>query len=163
MHTFPIQTSKLTQFYQTNFLILGILIFIFPIIRLLDCLFDHCRTFPVFSIFMLFLSIPYGLWCNHVAKKVPHRFKYWVDNNTLYINQGLIDHDQIAIPLPNITSIMLSQGILMRRYGLYKLQINTNSRSVHSMVLLMGLKSPEAVRDTLLNLINTPQNEHEKH
>ena len=78
--------------------------------------------------------------------------RYWLDGSTLRVNQGVYFLKRKAIPLDRVTDVMLAQGPLLRHFGIWTLNIQTAGAGgqVVAEAILVGLESPEAVRDELL-------------
>jgi len=108
-----------------------------------------------------------GPW---VVRRQVDSLRYWLDGGTLRINEGFIFLKQKAIPLDRVTDVVLAQGPLLRRYGLWTLAIQTAGMGpqqvdggwlcdVVNMAgmgqskaggRLCGVVDPEAVRDLIL-------------
>ena len=90
-----------------------------------------------------------GTW---LPRKQATALRYWLDDSTLRIDQGVFFLKRKAIPLDRITDVALAQDPLLRRFGLWTLNIQTagsGGRPIPEGVLV-GLESPEQVRDELL-------------
>ena len=81
---------------------------------------------------------------------------YRVEGTTLRVDQGIITYQRKAIPLDRVTDIVMVQGLLMRLFGIWKLHIQTAGTSgTTAEANLWGVKNPEAVRDSILELRDT--------
>ena len=89
-----------------------------------------------------------GRW---LPKKQADALRYWLDGSTLRVNSGVYFVKQKAIPLDRVTDVVLSQGPVMRWFGIWALQIQTaGTGQMAPEATLWGLIDPEGVRDTLL-------------
>ena len=93
-------------------------------------------------------ALTLGRW---LPKKQAWALRYWLDGSTVRIDEGVFFLKRKAIPLDRVTDVVLSQGPLMRRCGIWALQIQTAGTG-HQLAegVLCGVKDPEAVRDELL-------------
>ncbi|MDR1384016.1 MAG: PH domain-containing protein [Planctomycetaceae bacterium] len=80
--------------------------------------------------------------------------KYGLDDKTLRVEQGIIIRRSMAIPLDQITDIKLTQDLLMRYVGIWKLVIQTAGSSFPEAILV-GLVNPKQIRDEILDARNT--------
>lgn len=95
------------------------------------------------------LSLVYIYW---YTKQFVNGLQYELDGDTVRINEGVFTLQRKAIPLDRITDIMLTQGVIMRWFGIWQLDVQT--ASLGSMGgpegTLYGIAEPKHVRDTLL-------------
>jgi membrane protein YdbS with pleckstrin-like domain len=88
-----------------------------------------------------------------VVRRQVDALRYWLDGSTLRINQGFIFVGQKAIPLDRVTDVVLAQGPLLRRYGIWTLGIQTAGTGGQAAEgQLYGVVHPEQVRDLILRL-----------
>jgi putative membrane protein len=91
-----------------------------------------------------------------VGKWLPTRqsgeLRYWLEGSTLRVDQGVYFLKRKAIPLDRVTDVMLVQGPVMRRCGIWSLNIQTAGMGGQSVAeaILYGIEEPERVRDLLL-------------
>ncbi len=80
--------------------------------------------------------------------------KYWVDGTTLRVDTGVYFLRRRAIPLDRVTDIVLSQGPLMRHFGIWSIRVEATGPIAQAItpVMLYGLLDPEEVRDELMAL-----------
>ncbi len=91
-----------------------------------------------------------GPW---LVRRQVDALRYWLDGSTLRINQGFIFIGQKAIPLDRVTDVVLAQGPLLRRYGIWTLNIQTAGQGQQMAEgQLYGIIGPEAARDLILRL-----------
>ena len=97
-------------------------------------------------------AIVHALWTGPwLTKKQADALRYWLDGATLRVDQGVYFLKRKAIPLDRITDVVLVQGPLMRRCGLWTLQVQTagTGQGVAEAVMY-GIDEPEKVRDAIL-------------
>lgn len=99
-------------------------------------------------------ALTLGRW---LPKKQAEVLRYRLFGSTIRIDQGVFFLKRKAIPLDRVTDVALVQGPLMRRCGVWALQIQTAGTGFHQGGLwgaaegvMHGLRDPEAVRDELL-------------
>lgn len=104
--------------------------------------------FGIGILLAVIFALTLGRW---LPKKQAGALRYWLDGSTIRIDQGVFFLKRKAIPLDRVTDVVLSQGPLMRRFGIWALQIQTAGTG-HQLAegVLYGVKDPEAVRDELL-------------
>lgn len=92
--------------------------------------------------------VAFGTW---LPRKQAWALKYWLDGTTLRVDGGVIFLSRKGIPLDRVTDIVLVQGPLMRRVGIWGLRIQTAGMGAQrAEATLWGLSEPQQVRDTLL-------------
>lgn len=72
------------------------------------------------------------------------RFKYWVEENELRIEQGLFVKKKRYIPFERIQSLDLSEGIFHRPFGLVKVKVETAASGGDSEAELTAIKTEDA-------------------
>jgi putative membrane protein len=81
----------------------------------------------------------------------------------LVVKRGIFFKEEKSIPLEKITDVGLSQGPIMRMFGLYRLSFETAGQSGHgALVSLLGVENASEFREAILeqkdNLTaNTPE------
>ena len=94
----------------------------------------------------------------YVNKSV-EALKYEIDGDTVRIHQGVFNWERKAIPLDRVTDIMLSQGIIMRRFGIWKVDLQTASQGgMGAEGTMLGIGNPKHVRNLLLEARSTAMN-----
>ncbi|MCQ8879795.1 PH domain-containing protein [Pseudoalteromonas shioyasakiensis] len=69
----------------------------------------------------------------------------------LVVKRGLFFKEEKSIPLEKITDVGLSQGPLMRLFGLYRLSFETAGQSGHgALVSLLGVENASEFREAIL-------------
>jgi len=77
--------------------------------------------------------------------------RYWLEGSTLRIDQGVYFLQRKAIPLDRVTDVVLTQGPLMRRFGIWGIHVQTaGTGQPMPEGVLYGLQNAAAVRDGLL-------------
>ena len=91
-----------------------------------------------------------GTW---FPQKQADGLRYWLDGSKLRVDQGVYFLKRKTIPLDRVTDITLSQGPLLRHFGLWSMTIQTAGRGSHGHpeATLIGLENPEEIREALLN------------
>ena len=93
-------------------------------------------------------AITLGPW---LTRKQAEALRYRLDGSTLRIDQGVFFLKRKGIPLDRVTDVGLSQGPLMRHFGVWSLSIQTAGAGAQiAEGMLYGVEDPEAVRDQLL-------------
>ena len=91
-----------------------------------------------------------------IGKWLPQRqadaLRYWLDGTTLRVDEGVYFLKRKAIPLDRVTDVRLVQGPIMRRCGIWALQVQTAGAGGQSIAeaVLFGVEEPERLRDELL-------------
>lgn len=89
-------------------------------------------------------------WLNHQWVK---SLDYSVEDNILYIEEGYFTQQRKAIPLDRVTDLRLVQGFLMRRLGIWALNVQTASvGTMGAEGTLWAIEDPKAVRTKLLEM-----------
>jgi uncharacterized membrane protein YdbT with pleckstrin-like domain len=79
-----------------------------------------------------------------------------MDDKTIYAERGIIYFRRVAIPLDQITDITLVQGLVMRYFNIWTLQIQTAGRGyAFPEAVLICLQNPEQIRDEIINTRET--------
>ncbi|MFY8326785.1 PH domain-containing protein [Pseudoalteromonas sp. ZZD1] len=69
----------------------------------------------------------------------------------LVVKRGVFFKEEKSIPLEKITDVGLSQGPLMRLFGLYRLSFETAGQSGHgALVSLLGVENASEFREAIL-------------
>jgi len=93
-------------------------------------------------------AVTFGPW---LSKKQSQALAYWLDSNTLRVDQGVFFLKRKAIPLDRVTDVVLAQGPLMRLCGIWELRVQTaGTGQTTPEASLYGVTEPEKVRDELL-------------
>ena len=66
------------------------------------------------------------LWSYYVSSPIYYKtFRYGVTDNFLYIKCGIWTREEVVVPMTKIQMIELTQGIIMRKYGVRSIEIKT--------------------------------------
>ncbi|MEP1445504.1 MAG: PH domain-containing protein [Paraglaciecola sp.] len=86
-----------------------------------------------------------------VSKKILNAMSAKLLERKLVVKRGVIFVVEKSIPLEKITDIALSQGPVMRFFGLYQLSFETAGQSSEgALVSLIGINDAKAFRETIL-------------
>jgi putative membrane protein len=86
-----------------------------------------------------------------VSKKVLGAMSARLLERKLVVKRGIIFVVEKSIPLEKITDVALSQGPVMRFFGLYRLSFETAGQSADgALVSLIGVNNAEAFREAIL-------------
>jgi putative membrane protein len=93
-------------------------------------------------------ALTFGPW---LSRKQAAVLEYKLHETHLFVHQGVFFVKRKTIPLDRITDIVLSQGPLLRFFGLWRLDIQT-AGSGHQVAeaYLYGLTEPEQARTQIL-------------
>ncbi len=84
---------------------------------------------------------------------------YELDGDTLRIKQGVFNWERKAIPVDRVTDIRMVQGIIMRRFGIWNVHVQTASQGgMGAEGTLYAVSNPKFVRETLLSARSTANN-----
>lgn len=93
-------------------------------------------------------ALTFGPW---LSRKQADVLEYKLCETHLFVHQGVFFIKRKTIPLDRITDIILSQGPLLRYFGLWRLDIQTaGSGQQRSEASLYGLIDPEQVKMKIL-------------
>jgi putative membrane protein len=94
-------------------------------------------------------ALTFGPWLSRRQAEV---LEYRLHDTHLFVNQGVFFVKRKTIPLDRITDIVLTQGPLLRFFGLWRLDIQT-AGSGHQIpeAYLYGLNEPEQAKEQILN------------
>ncbi len=132
--TFEIQRPQVRwYFYWTSILLLALIgVFVFGFGAL---------AAPVYA-------FTFGPWLSRRQAEV---LEYRLHETHLFVHQGVFFIKRKSIPLDRITDIVLSQGPLLRFFGLWRLDIQTaGSGQQRAEAYLYGLVNPEEAKETIL-------------
>ena len=88
------------------------------------------------------------------ANEQANRLQYWIENDTLRVDEGLWWLQRKTIPLARITDTNLVQGPLERSFDIWCLCIHTAGQGTYRPeAVLRGLATPESTRDYLSGAI----------
>ncbi|MEL0641941.1 PH domain-containing protein [Pseudoalteromonas aliena] len=101
-----------------------------------------------------------------VAGKILAAMSAQLLTQKLVVKRGILFKEEKSIPLEKITDVGLSQGPLMRLFGLYRLSFETAGQSGHgALVSLLGVVNASEFREAILeqkdNLANQSKSSQE--
>lgn len=75
----------------------------------------------------LFVITVIGIpWTYFVSSPIYYKtFRYGLTDDFLYIKSGIWTREEVMVPMTKIQSIELTQGIIMRKYGVRSIEIKT--------------------------------------
>ncbi|BED90548.1 membrane protein [Pseudoalteromonas sp. MM1] len=86
-----------------------------------------------------------------VAGKILAAMSAQLLTQKLVVKRGILFKEEKSIPLEKITDVGLSQGPLMRLFGLYRLSFETAGQSGHgALVSLLGVENASEFREAIL-------------
>lgn len=100
----------------------------------------------------LVLAPLYMLWPGRrIHARQADALRYHLEGRTLRIEEGVWFLKRKAIPLDRITDLVLYQGPLMRRCGIWGLQVQTSGQGhAYPEARMLGLRDPMGVREAIL-------------
>jgi membrane protein YdbS with pleckstrin-like domain len=101
----------------------------------------------------LLAGLLYWFWLGKsLSRRQAEALSYRLEDGRLCIEGGVYFLKRKTIPLDRITDFTLTQGPLLRRYGLWALYVQTAGVGVQGApeATLVGIENPEQVRDELL-------------
>lgn len=112
------------------------------------CLAAIFSLFPVVTIVLLPVVLLL-VWL--VAGRVLAAMSADLLERKLVVKRGILFKEEKSIPLEKITDVGLSQGPLMRMFGLYRLSFETAGQSGHgALVSLLGVVDASEFREAIL-------------
>lgn len=91
------------------------------------------------------------IFCPWLPRRQAQTLKYRLDGTTLRLDRGAWFFSRHAVPLDRVTDITLFQGPLMRRCGIWCLQVQTAGAGDRpAEYTLYGVADAERVRDHLM-------------
>ncbi len=105
-------------------------------------------TVGIGSIALIAYVLLVGPW---LPRKQAAAMRFALEGTTLRVDKGVVFLARKAIPLDRVTDIVLTQGPLMRHFGLWSLRVQTAGAGSHIPEgVLLGVEEPERVRDLLI-------------
>ena len=91
-----------------------------------------------------------------MADRQTQALNYFIENDVLYVTEGLWWLQRKCIPLPQITNINLTQNPLTRLFKIWTIKIHTAGQNWYNLpeATLYGVKDHERIRDFLFQEIN---------
>ncbi len=135
IRTFEIQRSQVARyFYWSATLMLG---------------FIGLCMMGVGVVVAILFALTFGRW---LSRKQSEVLDYRLYETNLFVHQGVFFVKRKTIPLDRVTDIVLTQGPLLRYFGLWRLDIQTaGSGQQQAEAYLYGLNDPETMKEMILN------------
>ncbi len=153
---FELQKNLLNRFYRYTHILtmaFAVVSIILPFLMIL--ILEEASSRAIFwlmsvtTLIGLFITA-FLLW--H-AKQYTNNLEYQVEDNILYIQEGVFTYQRKSIPLDRVTDIRMVQTLLMRWVGIWRIHVQTAGiGSAGPEGVLWGIESPKAVRQQLLTL-----------
>jgi len=98
------------------------------------------------------LALLYAIFVRQrLSRWIVNAMDYRLEGTTLCVDSGVIFLRRKRIPLDRITDLVLSQGPLARRCGIWILKVQTaGTGQPYPEATLFGLRDPENVRDEII-------------
>jgi putative membrane protein len=98
-------------------------------------------------------ALTFGKW---LSRKQAEVLDYRLYETNLFVHQGVFFIKRKTIPLDRVTDIVLTQGPLLRHFGLWRLDIQTaGSGQQKAEAYLYGLNDPEQMKEIILKGVST--------
>lgn len=157
---FEIQNNQLFRFLRINYaLSIGVLWFTALALLVLIMMGEGAQTstiWTVTSVFSVVAIIAFAL-LSWLARAFTQSLSYEAKDGILYINEGFVIYRRKSIPLDRVTDFRLVQGLLMRAFGIWKIEVQTAGANAAGGAegVMWAVQGPLATRDTLLQLRDT--------
>ena len=134
IQTFEIQRPQVRRYFYWGTIVMIALIGVF--------------IFGFGALAALVYAWTFGPW---LSRKQAAELDYQLRETHLFVNQGVFFVKRKTIPLDRITDIVMSQGPLLRYFGLWRLDIQTAGSGQQSAeAYLYGVVNPEQTKETIL-------------
>ena len=154
---FEIHNNQLFRFMRTNYALMigliGAMTLVLPLIIMLDEGAATRTIWIVLGSIVTFGLVLFGLLVWH-ARLLTNSLSYEVKDGVLYISEGVLIYQRKAIPLDRVTDFRLVQGLLMRAFGIWKIQVQTAGAAgnIGPEGMMLAVHGPLAARDQLLQM-----------
>ena len=153
---FSIQKSALKRYlYWTN--LVGMGVFTATMYGLLAMIIIAeeelaLRWLGIHAVWITLLFILYIVVYRWYVEQYANGLRYELDGETLRVHQGVFNLERKAIPLDRVTDIMMTQGIVMRHLGIWRVDVQTAGMGgmMGAEGTLHAIAEPKHIRDTLL-------------
>jgi len=152
---FEIHTRRVAHYLRLRtfpvliVLVLSAFLFVAPLVYRFDT--QAIVTFVPFCLGYVL----YAVYLTWLVNKQASALKYWIQDSTLRIDEGILFRKRKSIPLDRITDVVLIQGPVMRLLGIWALHVQTaGSNQQGPEGVLQGVLDPEAVRDSIMEARN---------
>ncbi|MEM7336939.1 MAG: PH domain-containing protein [Chloroflexota bacterium] len=153
---FELQKNLLNRFYQLThiFTILFAAVWIVaPLVTIFIIEEAPTKVFAVFIGAVIVLSILFTVYLLWHSQKYTQSLEYQVEDNILFIQEGVFTYQRKSIPLDRVTDIRMVQTLLMRWVGIWRIHVQTAGVGVAGPEgVLWAVESPKAIRQQLLAL-----------
>ena len=96
-----------------------------------------------------------------VLSRVIDSWECTLTSRALHVKKGIFTKIEKTVPLEKITDLQMMQSWLMRRFGLYRISVETAGQSgPGSLISLMGITDTEAFRQAVLDQRDTLSKNH---
>ena len=134
IHVFQIKRPQVQKYFYWTYTLMTALIGVF--------------IFGFGALAAVVYALTFGPWLSHRQAQV---LDYQLHETYLFVNQGVFFIQRKTIPLDRITDIVLSQGPLLRFFGLWRLDVQTAGCGQQvAEAYLYGLTEPEEAKDEIL-------------
>ena len=135
-----------------------------PVIILLFILFFFAGKVIVGACFAAWLAIfiPILFW----IPKAYHIVEYFIDDNSVKMQAGVVWKKNVAVPYMKITNIDIMSGPVQRKLGVGTIHVQTagygGQQGQKSELKINGVKETEKIRDTIIDYITEYRKDSEK-
>ena len=145
-------SPKAIKVRNTNELISSLIsVIIFAVLLLCTYQFHWWSWLQYGWIGLIVLTVIGTPWTYFVSSPIFYKtFRYGVTDDFLYIKSGVWKISEVVIPMTKIQSIKLTQGVIMRKYGVSSVEIKTMQGS-HTIPLVEE-EVAKKVRDDISKL-----------
>ncbi|MGB1249699.1 MAG: PH domain-containing protein [Candidatus Promineifilaceae bacterium] len=153
---FSIQKSALKQYlYWTNLVGMGLFTATMYGMLSIPIILEEkfaLRWLGIHAVWMSLLYIVYIVVYRWYAEQYANGLRYELDGETLRVHQGVFNLERKAIPLDRVTDIMMTQGIVMRWLGIWRVDVQTAGMGgmMGAEGTMHAIAEPKHIRDTLL-------------
>lgn len=145
--------KKVTYLSGLLFTLLSLMVSFLPIMILEEA--SRNVIWTTLGILMAILMM-LGVYLSWFANQFVKALTYYVEDGILYVEEGVFTYQRKAIPLERVTDIRLVQGLLMRWFDIWVLQVQTASvGQMGAEGTLWAIDAPKDVRNRLLAARNT--------
>lgn len=109
------------------------------------------RTITIVWVSIILFAIVLLVFLVWLSRQMVNAFEYEIKDHILYVSERVFVYSRKAIPLDRVTDIQLVQGLLMRKFNIWKVQVQTASHgSLGAEGILWGIDAPKQVRSQLI-------------
>lgn len=120
-------SPKTIKVRNTNELITSIIaVIILPVLLICTYQFHWWSWLQYVWIGLIVLTVIGIPWTYFVSSPIYYKtFRYAITDDFLYIKSGVWSISEVVVPMTKIQSIELTQGLIMRKYGVSSVEIST--------------------------------------